>query len=133
MARVPELIAMGSEEPLPRCVLELDQMGVFEQARVAWLGPTRAPPSLQAFRQRLVERLREGGFKRDRRHWLPHVSLYRDLRMPCRKMAVEPLCWRVESFSLVQSRLRQTGPVYSVLQRWRARDWGEKSTLMYEF
>lgn len=120
LRHLPELERIAAEVSLPASVLELDQVGCFARARVAWLGPSQPPESLQEARRRLNELLASSGFRSEQRPWQPHVTLYRDLRKACGKMRLEPVVWPLDGFCLVQSELLENGPRYRVLQRWPA-------------
>lgn len=118
LEHLPALSALGGRVSLPAGTLELDQVGCFPRAEVAWVGPARPTPSLLAFQRDLNARLAAGGFRSERRRWAPHVTLYRNLRTPCGNMTIEPVPWRLDGHCLVQSELGQDGPRYRVLQRW---------------
>lgn len=117
LARAKE-IASGLEfEP---CVLTLDRYGHFPRARVAWLGPSRTPPQLQAFHGRLCTALADAGVPFDDRSWRPHVTLYRDLRTRSEKISFQPVEWRVQDFRLMESVQRNSGLQYICRGRWPA-------------
>lgn len=120
LRRLPELERVAARVSLPASVLELDQVGCFTRARVAWLGPSQPPEGLLEARRRLNELLASSGFRSEQRHWQPHVTLYRDLRKACGMMPVEPVAWPLDGFCLVQSELLENGPRYQVLQYWPA-------------
>jgi 2'-5' RNA ligase len=118
--RLPELERIAAAVTLTATVLELDEVGCFAQARVAWLGPSQPSEGLQATQRDLNEQLASSGFRAERRKWQPHVTLYRDLRKACGKIPVEPVFWPLDGISLVQSELLKGGPRYQVLKHWPA-------------
>jgi 2'-5' RNA ligase len=99
--------------------LTLDQLGMFPRAGVVWLGTNTTPEILT----QLVEDLRAGlagcGLTLDPRPYTPHLTL---MRKASRKIElpeqIQPVCWRVEQFVLVESVTHPGGAVYQVLRSW---------------
>jgi 2'-5' RNA ligase len=118
--RIDALEAIGAQLRLPSCRLTLDTSGWFPRSGVVWLGSEAPPAELAAFQSALSTRLAAGGFRSEFRAWVPHVTLYRKMRKPCARMPIEAIEWDVRAFSLVQSTLGRTGPVYAELARWMA-------------
>ena len=84
---------------------------------IAWLGADTPPAELE----RLVRALRDGlaaeGFRVERRHHRPHVTLARR----CGTMAaatIAPVAWRVERVTLIASELLPAGSRYRELAAW---------------
>lgn len=102
------------------CVLTLDRCGHFPRARVAWLGPSRTPPPLKAFHERLCADLAEAGVPFDDRPWRPHVTLYRDLRTRPEKISFEPVQWYAQEFRLMESLQGHSGLEYVSRGHWAA-------------
>lgn len=96
--------------------LELDRLGHFEKSRVLWLAPRNAPPELAVLEQRLWDGLEAAGFEREPRIYLPHVTLARRAR-PVDE-TVDPVRWRVERLTLVESLPLQRGVHYEPLRDW---------------
>ncbi len=117
---VPRLCALAPTVTPPEVDLVLDRLGSFSRARVGWLGSTRVPGSLVDFQERLAGALRDAGFAVDARLWVPHLTLYRNLRTPLPRMDIEPLGWRVEHYELLRTESGQSGPVYCSLGCWPA-------------
>lgn len=94
--------------------LVLDRFGVFDRARVAWLGG----PAVEAGRL-LVEDLADGasgcGLDLERRAWRPHVTLFRRVGARPRLPAPAPIDWPVCDFALIESI---PGRPYQVLRSW---------------
>lgn len=127
---VPNLCSLAGTVPPPVDDLVLDRLGRFSRARVGWLGSTQVPGPLAAFQARLAGALRDNGYAVDERPWVPHLTLYRNLRTPLPKLDVEPLGWRVDSYELLRTASGQTGPVYRSRGRWTARKQGGPSVLV---
>jgi 2'-5' RNA ligase len=121
-SRLAELRSIASDTPMPACTLRLERVGGFPRSGVAFLAPAESPPELDDFRKMLTGRLARAGFAADDKPWRPHLTLYRKLRKSCSRMAVKPVDWPLREFALVSSTLRNSGPVYRVLDRWQSVD-----------
>lgn len=104
--------------PVPSMTLRFDRLGWFPRARVAWLGFGTPPSALVRFQAALAAELSASGQRLERRRWHPHLTLYRDMRMPPATMSLEPVEWQVDGLHLVESRLHETGPEYHSLAYW---------------
>lgn len=116
--QIPILLDCAGSVAFEPCTLVLDRLGWFERAGVAWLAPSSAPEALVRQQEALARALGVAGFHLEERRWVPHLTLYRDLRTAPGKLAFESVEWQVNGFVLMQSVLRKSGPVYRVLERW---------------
>ena len=113
-----DLVRVEAVEP-PACEPfepVLDRLGHWDRARVLWLGPSEAPVALRSLERDLWDRLVALGFERERKPYLPHVTLARKARSD--DGDIEPVVWRVDGIALVES---QTGPRhsrYTVTRSW---------------
>lgn len=96
--------------------LDLDRVGGFRRARVAWAGCRVAPEGLLALQAGLEKRIRKAGFAPDERPFAPHLTLARHVREAVELSDVETAAWRVRDFALVESA-RGAG-AYRTLARW---------------
>lgn len=97
--------------------VRLDELGHFAGARALWVGPSAVPPALAALERRLWGRLEAAGLEREERPYRPHVTLARRARPV--DLAVEPVIWRFERLSLVESRhVPPHGVHYEPLRDW---------------
>ena len=83
--------------------IELDTIGGFRRAQVAWAGCRKSPPELLALQAALERGVREAGFRPDERPYAPHLTLARRVRDAVAARAMEPASWRATSFALVES------------------------------
>lgn len=96
-----------------------DEARYWEHNHIVYAAPSQAPPQLAQLVGALEARLDAHRFHFDRRDYKPHVTLLRnahwsDARLP----AMQPVCWQVGDFALVQS-VHQNGTVgYRVLARF---------------
>jgi RNA 2',3'-cyclic 3'-phosphodiesterase len=96
--------------------LELDRVGGFRRARVAWAGPSTPPPELGALQEKLAARLAAGGFALEEREFNPHLTLARRIERALPGASVAPIAWEADEFTLVRSEIG-TGR-YHVVERW---------------
>ena len=100
--------------------LVLDQLGVFPQAKVAWVGPSQAPSQLLELEQALRDGVSALGLPLDERPYRPHLTLYRKARTlpppaePCR-----PIPLPVSEFHLYESCSTPGGVQYCKLASWK--------------
>ena len=120
-AAMPTLRGVADGLSMPTARFALDRLGRFPPARVGWLGCTEISPSLGDFQEELTASLRAAGFTLDERPWVPHLTLYRNLRTALPKVVPDPLGWRCESFVLLRTDSGKAGPVYRIQGRWKAR------------
>lgn len=113
-----ELAAIRAIQP-PRVGgfdLVIDTTGFRKRARILWAAPQRVPPALLALETGLWERLEEIGIERDRRAYLPHVTLAR--RASRANVDIEPVHWFVDEIVLVESILGPPRSTYTILETW---------------
>lgn len=96
--------------------LVLDRLGLWDRSQILWLAPTEIPSELIELERRLWDRLVALGFERERRPYLPHVTLARKARAVRGRAA--PVDWRVDGIELVESKTGPRSSRYEVLERW---------------
>ena len=116
--------------PFPLAVRGSGGFGSGEALRVIWAGVEDEAGKLASFAERLAASLEKIGFSREDRPFRPHVTLCR-FRQPNRsaelKARLESLkrfdggSFQVSEAALFSSMLRQSGPVYTRLQRYPLR------------
>jgi 2'-5' RNA ligase len=91
---------------------QLDEIGLFRRPRVLWAGG-RASAALDALAQRARALLDESGVPYDRKPFVPHVTLLRDvLRYSGPKQITPPIPWRIDEIALYRSAKDETGARY---------------------
>lgn len=109
---LPLLETLMQQSPLQALELEIDSFGFFNRQRIAWAGPSQAPPDLFTLQQTLWQSLLQAqiplkpvaGFR-------PHVTLARDA-LPPPQMLPEPVQWKIERMVLLESVSTDAGPIY---------------------
>lgn len=97
----------------------LDTTGYWAKPGVYWLGAENFPASLGQLATRLRQLATKAGGRRDRKPFLPHVTLFRN----CTAAPVapaEPPAFRAvyRHFTLFESRQGRAGVSYHPLQHW---------------
>jgi 2'-5' RNA ligase len=118
LARLDSLLDVGERCRCARMRVELDTLGGFRRAGVAWIGTAKPPAALIDWAAALSAALVAAGVPMDARPFHPHVTLARRCRGPYRHGAIEPYRWHLDAIALMQSQTYAEGPRYSTLRRW---------------
>ena len=97
--------------------LQLDEVGSFRGARVAWAGCARPARELAQLESSLAGALRERGFVLEDRPYVPHLTLVRKIARGVDRQATTPIRWRARELTLVSSALGKGS--YTILAEWR--------------
>jgi len=100
--------------------MAIDRWGYFHKPGILWLGATENPDELnQLYKQikRIVARYLNGV---SNNQFKPHISLLRNAKSLPQVNDFEAIDWHVNSFVLVESKLRPDGVEYTVLQEWHS-------------
>jgi 2'-5' RNA ligase len=117
---IRELCALASRLHFTPCTLVLNRLGTFRRAGVLWLGAKVIPPALRDFQQTLLLELENAGIGFDRKAWKPHLTLYRRLRNRPVIMDTNPVSWRLNEFSLLESVNVKNGVEYHRQGCWKS-------------
>jgi 2'-5' RNA ligase len=94
------------------CDWTIDTLGSFPRARVVWAGGL-VTPELAACVARARTRLDQQSIPFDRKAFVPHVTLIRDVRrFEGAGPLVEPVSWRSAHVALYAAARDASGPVY---------------------
>jgi 2'-5' RNA ligase len=114
--RVAEAARAASELQSPAFALEVDRIGAFRSARVAWAGISRPPGELIALQAQLAAGLRARGFELEEREFAPHLTLVRKFGKGMPAASIESIPWEARDIALVRSG-EGTGR-YTTLASW---------------
>ena len=128
-ARVPDIVAvMTADLPLPAFDIEFAHCGVFPPhgpPRVLWLGVDGGAGHARSVFEAVAERLESGGGPRERRPFVPHLTLGRwrgappgDPTLILRKVGTVAV-QRASAVTLFHSRLLPRGPEHRPLAQAR--------------
>ncbi len=112
LARVRQI----SPPPVERFVLSIDTLGFRKRARLLWAAPDAVPPALIELESSLWDALEELDISRERRPYLPHITLARRARHVSDTLT--PVRWPVPEFVLVESIPGPRSSVYQILETW---------------
>ena len=100
--------------------LSLDRFGHWKEPRVLWMGPQITPVPLLALQLGVENALEKRcAIKPEAKAYRPHVTLMRKLKVVESLPQMEPILWRVEQFSLMESISTVDGVVYKALKQWK--------------
>ncbi len=100
--------------------LVLDQAGYWQKQRIYWLGSGQPQPELAQLAVKLQNLGGPAGARRERKPFIPHVTLFRSCTGPPPAPVVTP---RIEvtyqHFTLFETLPGRQGVSYSALERWQ--------------
>ena len=96
-----------------------DEVRYWGHNHIVYAAPRQVPQQLAQLVDALVQRLTAHRFKFDRRDYKPHVTLLRNARWSDTLLpAMQPVCWQIRDFALVQSAHQDGLADYRVLARF---------------
>jgi len=101
--------------------IELDTLGAFARAGIAWVAPSFVPVELVNANGDLARALAERGVATETRPYRPHVTLARRCTRTVDGAVGPPIAWRADRIVLMSSRLLSEGPRYREVAGWPAR------------
>jgi 2'-5' RNA ligase len=96
--------------------LTVDIADCFRQPKVAWLGCGEIPRALTGLHQKLGRALGKCAYQPESRPYNPHVTVARKVVELSRPVSFEPILWRVNQFTLINSRSTSEGVIYEVVE-----------------
>lgn len=100
-------------------VLQLDQTGYWSNPGIYWLGASVPPDALVTLADKLRSLVSRAGARRERKTFVPHITLFRRCLYPPPAPAKPPdFSLRYRQFGLYQSRQGKSGVSYHLLQDW---------------
>ena len=97
----------------------LDRVGYWPRPGIFWLGPGAPQPALEALARDLGRAGQVVGARRERRRFVPHLTLYRSCRVPPPAPAEAPaLPFHYSGVTLFESRPGRDGVRYEPVAAW---------------
>lgn len=115
---IAPLIERVAALPLNPFELTLNQYGYWQRARTLWLGLREMPPELAELACDLGRISHELGLPRQRRAFIPHMTLARKVNRLAPKDPPPPMQWPVNEFALVESVLGGRHSRYTILEHF---------------
>lgn len=104
---------------VPGGQLQLDTTGYWPKPGVYWLGTETYPAALSQLATGLRQLATRAGARRDRKNFLPHVTLFRNcITAPVAPAEAPAFCAVYGHFTLFESRQGRSGISYHPLQHW---------------
>ena len=116
--RLPRVEDFAATVTVPRFEIRLDHTGYWRHNRVVWAGVTRGAAELGALAARLEQALAAGGFRFDKRAYVPHLTLLRNARRAPAAVNMDPVTWSVTRHVLVESVPLERARQYRVRRAW---------------
>lgn len=98
----------------------LDRLACWRHNRIAYAAPARVPEALTQLASQLRVAVDAAGIDFDRKPFVPHVTLLRNIERSFTTQAMPPLNWPVSSIDLVESVPTGRGATYRNLGTWKA-------------
>ncbi len=115
---IAPLIERVSALPLDPIELTLDQYGYWERSRTLWLGVRETPAPLAELARDLGRISHELGLPRQRRVFIPHMTLARKVNRLTPRDPPSPIDWPVNEFVLVDSALGGRHSRYTIIEHF---------------
>ena len=116
--RIAPLIERVAALPMEPFDLVLDHYGYWNRSRTLWMSLRETPPVLAELARDLRRIAHELGFPKDRRAFLPHITLVRKVNRLTPRDPPAPIEWAVNEFVLAGSRLGGRHSSYSILEHF---------------
>jgi 2'-5' RNA ligase len=116
--RQPTLLEVAAGAGAPAFEVFFDRLHCWHHNRIAHLAASQTPAALADLVRQLEHGLDAVGIARDKRPYVPHITLLRQADCAKLKPAPMALAWPARDFVLVKSNSRPGGVRYEELGRW---------------
>ena len=116
--RYSSLIEIGGSIDGAGFELVFDRVAYWRRSGIVYAFPSHIPDPLCNLALALAQRLAAAGLRIEARPFVPHVTLLRDARRAPRATGFEPVSWRTEALSLVETLLQDGKHAYRVRESW---------------
>lgn len=100
-------------------VLELTRAVSRPRNKMIWTLPPATPAALIALARQLREAQSQCGMEPERRPFVPHLTLLRNVARPIETQSLDALPdWPIGSFALMRSQTLPAGAVYEMVREW---------------
>lgn len=104
----------------PKFALTLDQLEYWAKPRLTCVTSSTPPDPLMRLHGELSNKLKQQGFRTEKRQYVPHVTLVRKTQALADAVPDAQISWIVDRVELNQSELSRNGASYSALAHWDA-------------
>jgi|SoiMethySBSTD1v2_1073268.scaffolds.fasta_scaffold70545_2 RNA 2',3'-cyclic 3'-phosphodiesterase len=116
--RLASVCSVGAGVTGAPVMVPLDSLEHWRKPQVLCLTASRVPPRLVALVEELRASLAAAELPSEIRTYRPHLTLARKVTRFDARAEVEPLLWRADSITLVESRSNAQGSSYEPLANW---------------
>ncbi|HYR05434.1 MAG TPA: RNA 2',3'-cyclic phosphodiesterase [Gallionella sp.] len=115
-----ETLHLAAQEVSGECFeLRFDEARYWGHNHIVYAAPRYVPQQQALLVEALEQRLAAHHFEFDHRDYKPHVTLLRNAHWSDASLpAMQPVCWQIKDFALVQSVHRDGSTGYRVLARF---------------
>ncbi|MFQ5755180.1 MAG: RNA 2',3'-cyclic phosphodiesterase [Acidiferrobacterales bacterium] len=100
-------------------MLVLDQLVFRPRQRLLWVSASHIPGPLAELVESLQQGLGACGLAAEARAFSAHATLARKVSGGVKSASIDPICWNVDRFVLVESSTHASGAVYTILRAWK--------------
>jgi RNA 2',3'-cyclic 3'-phosphodiesterase len=122
--QIVELMHAAEKVVFSPFAFRLQQFACWPRNHIGYTAPMNEVEQLVWLVRILRQEVEEAGFGFDRKDFVPHVTLLRDIVHPVAPCLISPIEWQVSEFSLVESTLTEQGVHYQTLAIWQMRCLG---------
>ena len=115
---IAPLVERVAAMPFDPFELTLNQYGYWQRAKTLWLGVDETPPALAELARDIGRVSHELGLPRDRRVFIPHMTLARNVNRLTPREPPPAMDWPVNEFVLVDSTLGGRHSRYTILEHF---------------
>ncbi len=116
---VSRLLQAASLVRVAQLRLEIDRIDGWQHNAISYAAPTKKPDGLQNLANQLREHVAKAGFRVERKLYMPHLTLLRNVVRVPTSQSITPVIWEAQEFCLLRSAPDQYGAHYEVLESWR--------------
>ena len=117
--QIEELMHAAEKVALSRFAFRLQQFACWPRNHIGYAAPRNDVEELAWLARLLRQEVEQAGFSFDRKDFVPHVTLLRDIVHPVAPCFIDPIEWQVSGFALVESSMKEQGVRYQTLATWR--------------
>jgi RNA 2',3'-cyclic 3'-phosphodiesterase len=117
--RIEQLAHAAGKVSVSPFAFRLQQFACWPRNHIGYAAPRNEVEELASLARLLRQEVEQAGFSFDRKDFVPHVTLLRDVVHPVAPYFIDPIEWQVSDFALVESALTEQGVRYQTLATWQ--------------
>jgi 2'-5' RNA ligase len=117
--QIVDLMHAAEKVVLSPFAFRLQQFSCWPRNHIGYAAPRNEEEELAWLARLLRQEVEQAGFSFDRKAFVPHVTLLRDIVHPVAPCLISSIEWQVSEFALVESTLTEHGVRYQTLAIWQ--------------